>query len=199
MEVFENAAHKVKRTVRAAILQDMNDSRNDIEPTTGKPSTERVGVRLIALLEALKSALIFLTGFGLLALVHRDVEALAATLIRHLHINPASHYPRIFLDASRGLTDDRLKMLALIAFCDAVLRSIEAVGLWLNRDWGKWLGVATGAIYLPWELQELVKHATMWKLAAVLLNVAIVIYLALLTRGNVARSPDSLPRKSVAP
>lgn len=153
------------------------------------PKSIRIGLRLIAALEAAKSALILLTGFGLLALVHRDVEAIAVSLIRHLHINPASHYPRIFIDASRDLTDDRLKMLAIIAFCDAVLRSIEAVGLWLNRDWGKWLGVATGAIYIPFEVQELIKHATAFKLAAMVLNLGIVFYLALLTRRPQSQSP----------
>lgn len=162
-------------------------------------SARPVGLRLIAALEAAKSALILLTGFGLLALVHRDVEAIAVTLVRHLHINPASHYPRIFIDASRNLTDDRLKMLAMIAFCDAVLRSIEAVGLWLNRDWGKWLGVATGAIYIPFEIQELIRHATIFKFAAVVLNVAIVVYLALLTRKPPSHAMPLGSPENVAP
>jgi uncharacterized membrane protein (DUF2068 family) len=147
-------------------------------PVPSSPATsERVGVRLIAVLEAAKAALILATGFGLLALVHRDVEAVAANIVRHLHINPASHYPRIFIDASRNLTDDRLRMLAALAFCDAVLRGIEAVGLWRNRDWGKWLGVATGAIYLPFEVLEVFRHVTALKIAAVVLNVGIVVYL----------------------
>ncbi len=151
------------------------------KPSADSPA-ERVGVRLIAVLEGAKAALIFATGFGLLSLVHRDVEAVAVTIVRHLHINPASHYPRIFIEATHSLTNDRLRMLALLAFCDAVLRSIEAIGLWRNRDWGKWIGVATGAIYLPLEVMEIFRHATTLKMAALILNVAIVVYLLWLMR-----------------
>src|SRR2546421_9699862 len=41
------------------------------------------GVRVVALFEALKGALVLIAGFGLLALVHRDLEDLAERLGPH--------------------------------------------------------------------------------------------------------------------
>lgn len=62
-------------------------------------------IRVVAIFEAVKGALILLAGFGLLSLVHRDVHALAAQLIAHAHLNPASRYPHIFLDAASHTSD----------------------------------------------------------------------------------------------
>ena len=70
-------------------------------------------LRSVAVLEAFKGALVLLTGLGLLSLVHRDVHDMAAQLIRHAHLNPASRYPRIFLDLAAHLDDSRMWLLAL--------------------------------------------------------------------------------------
>lgn len=140
------------------------------------------GCRVIAVFEGAKAVLILATGFGLLSLIHHDVQAVAAELIRHLHLNPASKIPKIFLALCGQLTDTRLWMLALIALADAVLRTIEAVGLWLCRAWAKWLGVISGLIYLPFEIYEISRHTTLLKIAAFIANVLIVVYLAYLIR-----------------
>src|ERR1041385_9444022 len=58
------------------------------------------GVRAIAFFEAVKGTLVLVAGFGLLSLVHRDLEDLAERLVQHSHLNPASHYPRVFLEAA---------------------------------------------------------------------------------------------------
>ena len=79
-------------------------------------------VRLIALFEGFKGAIVLLAGSGVLALLHHDVHALAATLVTHAHLNPASHYPRIFIDAASRLDDPHLLQLAAdeLALADAV-------------------------------------------------------------------------------
>src|SRR2546423_9641575 len=58
------------------------------------------GVRAVAFFEALKGALVLVAGFGLLALVHRDLEVLAERLVRHSHLNPPGPYPRAFIEAA---------------------------------------------------------------------------------------------------
>ena len=62
----------------------------------------------MAFLEAAKGAVVLLAGFGVLALVHRDVQQVAEAVVSHLHLNPARHYPRIFLDAAARVSDARL-------------------------------------------------------------------------------------------
>jgi uncharacterized membrane protein (DUF2068 family) len=133
-------------------------------------------LRGIALLEAAKGALVLLAGFGLLSLVHRDVQRIAESLVRHAHLNPASHYPHIFVDAAAQLTDVRLHMLAAGAAAYALVRCVEACGLWHERRWAEWFAAITGAIYVPFELLEMFRHAS-WPGAGVLaLNVLVVAF-----------------------
>lgn len=131
-------------------------------------------VRWVAWLEAGKGLLVLAAATGLLALVHRDVHALAAKLIAHAHLNPASRYPTIFLDAARHLGDSRLMLLALGAAAYAAVRLVEAYGLFLGRAWAEVLAAASGAIYLPIEVYELLQGATALKAALLAVNALVV-------------------------
>jgi uncharacterized membrane protein (DUF2068 family) len=138
----------------------------------------RAGLKVAALFEALKGLLIILAGCGLLALLHRDAQALAERLVLHLHLNPARHYPRIFIEAAARLTDARLWMLAAGAFTYSALRFVEASGLWRARPWAEWIGIVSGGIYLPVEAFELIRRPTVLKVALLVANALLVAYLS---------------------
>src|SRR6266542_5634759 len=93
------------------------------------------GVRAVAVFEALKGALVLAAGFGLLSLLHHDLQAVAERLVRHSHLNPARHYPRIFIEAASHTNDSRLRSLAALAFLYAAVRFVESSGLWRMRGW----------------------------------------------------------------
>jgi len=131
-------------------------------------------VRTVAVFEALKGALVLVAGCGLLSVMHRDMRSVAEELVAHLHLNPAKHAPRIFLDAIDRLPDVRLSVLAVFAFAYAAMRLVEAYGLWRVRRWAEWLAVASGAIYLPFEVYELMRGVTWLRLATFTVNLAIV-------------------------
>jgi uncharacterized membrane protein (DUF2068 family) len=142
-------------------------------------STERhpvAGLRAVAAFEATKGAVVLAAGLGILSLVHRDVQHVAETLVRHLHLNPARHYPRIFLEAAAHVTDSRLWLLASGAFAYSLVRAVEAYGLWRARAWAEWFAILSGAIYLPVEIYELTHHATALKVAVLVVNLGIVSY-----------------------
>src|SRR5688572_5694003 len=94
-----------------------------------------IGLHAIALFEAAKGMLVLLAGFGLIAVIPENSEDVAARWVRHLHLNPASHYPRIFIDAASKVSDAQLWWLAAAAFGYAAFRLIEAYGLWQERSW----------------------------------------------------------------
>ncbi|MDF9392668.1 MULTISPECIES: DUF2127 domain-containing protein [Methylococcus] len=137
----------------------------------------RHGVRVVAALEAAKGFVVLLAGFGVIGLVHRGLEPVADELVRHTHLNLASRYPRIFLDLLENLSDQRLRGLAALAFGYAALRFIEAYGLWRERRWAEWFGVACGGIYVPFELYELAEGVSWLKLSTLAINLAVVGYL----------------------
>jgi uncharacterized membrane protein (DUF2068 family) len=109
---------------------------------------------------------------------------MAEELVRHSHLNPASRYPRIFLEAARKANDSTLRLLACSALAYAALRLAEAYGLWHHRRWAVWLGVVTGGIYIPIELDELMRGVTWPKAILLCVNTACVVYLALAVRSH---------------
>jgi uncharacterized membrane protein (DUF2068 family) len=157
-------------------------------PDSGRaPRKERAllrGVRMVAALEAIKGALVLFGGLGLFALLHGDVQAGADHLVRRFHLNPARHYPHIFLDAMQRVTDARLWWLAAGAAAYACARFIEAYGLWRGRSWAEWFAVVAGGIYIPIEVYELFRSVTWPKVSLFVTNVAIVAYLAYVLRAK---------------
>ena len=146
--------------------------------TPAPDSLSRRALRLVALMEAVKGIIVFGAGFGLLALLHRDVRHVAESLVTRLHIDPENHFAGIFLNAAAHLTDARLWGFAALALAYSALRWTEAWGLWFQRRWAEWLGAIGGAIYLPVELYELWHKPSPIKLATLTLNLAVVAYLA---------------------
>ncbi len=138
------------------------------------------GLRLVAAFEAAKGGIVLIVGLGLLRLLHKDAQAAAEHLVHHLRLNPASHYPRIFIDAVAKLDDARLWLLAAFALLYAVFRFVEAYGLWRMRRWAEWVALLSGGIYMPFELFELLQRVTWLRASALLANVLIVVYLGAL-------------------
>ena len=131
-------------------------------------------LRAVALIEATKGMLVILTGFGALSLIHRDVQQFAERLVGHLHLNPAKHFPQIFIEAASHLTDARLWTLAAFAAAYGLVRLIEAYGLWHGRRWAEWFAAASGAIYVPFELYELLHKASWLALGTLAVNLLVV-------------------------
>jgi uncharacterized membrane protein (DUF2068 family) len=144
------------------------------------PSIDKssVSIRAVALIEAAKGLLVLLAGFGVLFLIHHDVGRFAAGLVRHSHLNPASHYPEIFLKAAARVTDKRLWFLALAALVYSGVRFIEAYGLWRRRAWAEIFAIATGAIYLPIEVYEIVERVTAVRITVFVMNALVVALLS---------------------
>lgn len=131
-------------------------------------------LRTVALLETAKGLLVLLAGIGALSFIHHDAQRLAERLVGHLHLNPASSYPRIFLQFAAQVADSRLGTLAALAAGYALVRFIEAYGLWRERRWVEWFAAVSGGIYVPFEIYNLF-HGDAWlSLGALSVNIAVV-------------------------
>jgi len=151
------------------------------------PPPARRAIRAIAWVEAFKGAAVLAAGTGLLALVHRDLHALAARLVEHAHLNPASRYPRIFLDAAAHVGDARLAWLAAGALAYAVARLVEAYGLYRERAWAEWLAALSAGVYVPVELVGLVRQPTWLGLAVLVVNLLVVAVMVRALAGRARR------------
>ena len=135
------------------------------------------GLHLVALFEGAKGLLVLLVGFGLLKFIHKDVHEAAMQLAVHFHLNPASHYPRIFLDLTERINDTKLWSMAIAAAMYSIIRMVEAVGLWLRKAWAEWFAVLTGGMYIPIEIFEVARSVTWPRVTVLVVNVGVVSYL----------------------
>lgn len=138
----------------------------------------RAALRAVASLELAKGLVVLLLGFGAVSLVHKDAWDAAEAVLRFLHVNPDHHhYAQVFLNLADNLTDKKLWALAAGAAAYSVVRFVEAYGLWLERTWAEWFALVSGALYVPFELYEVVRRTTPIHVAVLLINLGIVLYM----------------------
>lgn len=132
-------------------------------------------VKVVAIVECIKGLVVVITGFGLLALIHQNMQVFADSVVAHLHLNPAKEIPRIFLEYSAKTDSSSLKYMAIFAFLYAAGRLIEAYGLWFERAWAEWLAIITAAIYVPFEVLSIVRGEFAAGLIALAVNTIVLI------------------------
>jgi uncharacterized membrane protein (DUF2068 family) len=177
-------------------------------PLRGRPLRDKFVLRLIAIDRALH--FVVLLGLALLIFV---VAAHQATL-RH------SFY-RVISDLQGGLggpthskgglvhelekllslESGRLKLVGAVVLAYAVLEGLEAVGLWFGRRWAEYLTFVATTALLPLEVYELTTRVSVLKVVALVINIAVVVYLLLAKRlfgfrGGVA-AEEELRRRDI--
>jgi uncharacterized membrane protein (DUF2068 family) len=142
--------------------------------------SHRAGLRMVALIEALKGGIALLAAYFLVRMIRRDVdfEEAAERILFFFHISPHHHLSRQFLEAADKLSSASLGAIFGIAIAYATLRLLEGYGLWKGRAWGEWLAIVSGCLYIPFELAKLIRHPDELHWIVLLINVLVVLYIA---------------------
>jgi len=138
------------------------------------------GVRTVATLEFAKGMVVVLAGMGVFHMRHRDIWGVAESLLEFFHVNPHQHYVGVFIDLVYQVSDVRLWVIAVVAAVYVTLRFIEAYGLWYIRPWAEWLAIASGTIYVPFEVLDLISRPSWLRLLVMVVNIGIVFYMVTL-------------------
>jgi uncharacterized membrane protein (DUF2068 family) len=155
------------------------------------------GLKAIAVIEAFKGLLSLLVGFGLHALAGRNLQQVAESIVSHTHLNPASHFPSIFIHAASSISDRNMSLIVIGALAYSLIRFVEAYGLWKGFIWTEWFALVTGAIYLPFEVYEIVSHTHILSISVFVLNIVVVWYMAHVLRSKrKGRSTASIDAKA---
>ncbi len=154
------------------------------------PPNKRGALHLIAAYEALKGLAALAALLGVLDLMHHDVRHLAMELIGRFGLDPHARVGSMLLHYAELLPAAHVPTIVALALAYVSVRWAEAWGLWNDRAWGEVLGAASGALYVPFELQHLLAKPS-WIGAAVLLsNLLLVAYLVwVLQRRRRAKTP----------
>jgi uncharacterized membrane protein (DUF2068 family) len=164
------------------------------------------GLRGIAILEAVKGALVLFVACGMPWLTQHQTARFVEKLVKHFHLNPAHRTPQVFLKLADKLDSGELWWLAAGAVLYATVRFVEAYGLWRARRWAEWLGCVGAAMYIPLELKGLHHHPGPVSLTILITNLIVVFYLALCLKRGVGKkalagapTPDGAVSSSPSP
>lgn len=135
------------------------------------------GLRLIIIWKAFKAVLLFALGIGAFALVHRDVQAVATTFIDWLGLDAGHPYIERALRRVAGLTPQKITLIGIGAVIYSCVLGLEAWGLHQRKTWAEWLVVGLTSALIPLEIYELFHHASIGKAVALVVNIAVVLYL----------------------
>ncbi len=141
-------------------------------------SASKAGLRTIATIELIKGLFVLLVALALLHNLHKDLGEAAENLVRDLHLNPEGHYGRLFVAAVEQLDDGKVWAIASVALGYSTMRFVEAYGLWTRRVWAEWFALISGAVYIPFEIYEVIVRNTWLAWVFLLVNLLIVGYVA---------------------
>lgn len=139
-------------------------------------------LRSIATLELAKGLVVLAAAIVIVFFVRKDPWDLADGILHLLHISPDGHFAQRFLDWADTLTEAKLWAVAGVALAYSVLRFLEAYGLWYARAWAEWIALISGSLYLPYEIYKLVHRQSLFHIGVLLVNLAIVLYMAYLLK-----------------
>lgn len=142
------------------------------------------GLLLIAAFKLLKGFVLLAVAIGALKLLHKDVAAVVEHWINAFRVDPHNHYMHWLLAKLSIVDDRRLKELSLGTFIYSAIFLTEGTGLAFRKRWAEYFTIITTGSFLPLEVYELIKHATIAKGVALIINVAVVVYLVRELRRN---------------
>ena len=147
-----------------------------------------LGLFLIGLFKLVKGLLVLALGIGVLKLINKDVDMLFLKLITRLHIDAEHRFIQKVLVHLSLIDNHTLEAIATVSLIFASLLLLEGFGLIFQKLWAEYLTVAETAIFIPFEIYEIIRHATITKVSILTINIAIVIYLLLaILRKSLAR------------
>jgi uncharacterized membrane protein (DUF2068 family) len=137
------------------------------------------GVIVYIICERLVKAVVLIGGGIVLLLVasHTDLRNLAEQAQDQLDLNGGTSLWRRLFDQLLARLGGHANPIAAAAIVYGILEAVEAVGLILRRRWAEYLVLLATVAFLPLELDELVRAPSALKGLAVVVNIAVAIYL----------------------
>jgi uncharacterized membrane protein (DUF2068 family) len=135
------------------------------------------GLRIIAVYKAVKTVgLIFIA----IAAFRLDREQRFAHLVQwleHLQLTESNGLRWSLVHLLEAMGPARLIAVGIVALVYAAIFATEGIGLWMRKYWAEWFTViATGSL-VPVEIYECIVRFSWLKLAVLVANVLIVVYL----------------------
>lgn len=133
---------------------------------------------LIAIFKFVKAITLIAAGIGAFRLLNPAVAQRVEAWLAQVQLAPGR---RILAFLSHA-DDHKIEFLGGLAFAYAILFLVEGTGLFLRKRWGEWVTIIITGSLLPFEIYEGFKAVSAAKIATVIINAAVVIYLVIRVR-----------------
>jgi uncharacterized membrane protein (DUF2068 family) len=140
----------------------------------------------IAVFKLAKGILLIAVGVGALRLLHKNVAQVALHWVDILRVDPDNRFIHGVLTRAFSISPKELKATSVGTFIYAALLLTEGTGLLLRKRWAEYFTIISTGGLIPLELYELSRRVTLAKILVLIVNVAIVVYLAARVRMKAA-------------
>jgi uncharacterized membrane protein (DUF2068 family) len=138
-----------------------------------------LGIELIALYKGAKALVELLLAAALFALAAHGGLGDLVRLAREIQAHLGSRWSHLAARAIASATSGRaVHLLELGLGLDGLLSALEGFSLWRGYRFGPWLVIAATSLPIPLEVGEIVRTHRPSRFLLLLLNGAVVIYLA---------------------
>ena len=142
-----------------------------------RPGSRNGLIRIIAVFKLVKALLLVGVGLGSLKLLNPTTAETADRWASALAWRLGPRAASAVRDGVSSLSDSRLKLIGIVAFLYAGLFGVEGVGLWMGKRWAEYLTIIATTSFVPFEVYELIRHASWQRGATLGINLLVVGYL----------------------
>jgi uncharacterized membrane protein (DUF2068 family) len=155
------------------------------------PKERHWTIHLLAGVKLVKGIVLFIVAIKLLTLVNRDVGEWFSDFIARHRIDPENSLVHGIIEKIAGISRNTLIAFSVGSFLYSALQITEGVGLWLEKRWAEVLTVIATSLLIPVEIYEIIEKFTFLRVAALIVNLFIVWYLATRLRDEKAEMNDA--------
>jgi uncharacterized membrane protein (DUF2068 family) len=135
-------------------------------------------IKVVGIFKLTKGFLLLCVAIGAFALLGRDLAAILQRLVLQLHADPDHRFIRWLL-VRIGIVDAvKLKEFGIVSLLYSCILLTEGFGLMWKKHWAEYMTLIATAFFIPLEVFEIIRRVTGIRIILLLVNVAIVLYLA---------------------
>jgi len=166
--------------------RELPPAREEVElPLRGRALRDKVVLRIIAIDRAIHFVVLAALAVAVFLFAAHEIRVRAffyrvVNAVQGGNADPSHLAQKGFLHTLEHLftlKSSTLYAVAAIAASYAVLEGVEAVGLWYQKRWAEYLTFVATCGFLPYEIYELTRSLSPFKIVALVLNLAIAGYL----------------------
>ncbi len=140
------------------------------------------GLLLIGIFKLSKAVFFVGVALGALHFIHHDLGKTLERWFNALHFDNENRFISLIVGKAELVSHHRIRLFSIGTALYGMLCSVEGVGLMRHKVWAEYLTLWLSASFVPWEAYEVLRHANLWRITILLMNLGITGYLVWLLR-----------------